>query len=49
MQFVPDDGQSNLDLNEPARQRLQELAKAGGWQVPPNRFRPTLPKRMLSG
>jgi pimeloyl-ACP methyl ester carboxylesterase len=34
--FVPKDGQSLLDLNEPARQRLQELAKAGGWQVPPN-------------
>src|SRR6267142_6524307 len=34
--FVPDDGQSHLDLNEPARQRIQELAKAGGWQVPPN-------------
>jgi pimeloyl-ACP methyl ester carboxylesterase len=34
--FVPEDGQSHLDLNEPARQRLQELAKAGGWQVPPN-------------
>jgi pimeloyl-ACP methyl ester carboxylesterase len=34
--FVPKDGQSLLDLNEAARQRLQELAKAGGWQVPPN-------------
>jgi pimeloyl-ACP methyl ester carboxylesterase len=34
--FVPKDGQSLLDINGPARQRLQELAKAGGWQVPPN-------------
>src|SRR6266849_9348865 len=35
--FVPRDGQSLLDLNEPARQRMQELAKSGdGWRVPPN-------------
>ena len=35
--FVPDDGQSLLDLNEPARPRMQELAKTGdGWRVPPN-------------
>jgi pimeloyl-ACP methyl ester carboxylesterase len=35
--FVPDDGQSLLDLNEPARLRMQELAKSGdGWRVPPN-------------
>jgi len=35
--FVPDDGQSLLDLNEAARPRMQELAKAGdGWRVPPN-------------
>jgi pimeloyl-ACP methyl ester carboxylesterase len=35
--FVPGDGQSLLDLNEPARQRMQELATAGdGWRVPPN-------------
>ena len=33
--FVPEDGQSLLDLNEPARQRMQELAKTG-WRVPPN-------------
>ena len=38
--FVPDDGQSHLDLNEPARQRIQELAKAGGWRVPPNPIPP---------
>jgi pimeloyl-ACP methyl ester carboxylesterase len=35
--FVPEDGQSLLDLNESARPRMQELAKAGdGWRVPPN-------------
>ena len=33
--FVPEDGQSLLDLNEPARQRIQELAKTG-WRVPPS-------------
>jgi pimeloyl-ACP methyl ester carboxylesterase len=35
--FVPDDGQSLLDLNEPARQRMRELAQSGdGFRVPPN-------------
>jgi pimeloyl-ACP methyl ester carboxylesterase len=35
--FVPDQGQSLIDLNEPARARMQELTKAGdGWRVPPN-------------
>ena len=35
--FVPMDGQSLLDLNEPARQQMLELAKSGdGWRVPPN-------------
>jgi pimeloyl-ACP methyl ester carboxylesterase len=35
--FVPQDGQSLLDLNEPARARMQEAAKSGdGWRVPPN-------------
>jgi pimeloyl-ACP methyl ester carboxylesterase len=35
--FVPEDGQSLLDLNEPARQHMRELAKSGdGWRVPPN-------------
>jgi pimeloyl-ACP methyl ester carboxylesterase len=35
--FVPEDGQSLLDLNEVARARMQELAKTGdGWRVPPN-------------
>src|SRR5256886_11269699 len=35
--FVPQDGQSLLDLNEVARPRMQELSKSGaGWRVPPN-------------
>jgi pimeloyl-ACP methyl ester carboxylesterase len=35
--FVPQDGQSLLDLNEVARARMQELARSGdGWRVPPN-------------
>jgi pimeloyl-ACP methyl ester carboxylesterase len=35
--FVPDDGQSLLDLNEPARQAMMERARSGdGWRVPPN-------------
>jgi pimeloyl-ACP methyl ester carboxylesterase len=35
--FVPRDGQSLLDLNEPGRQRMQEMARSGdGWRVPPN-------------
>jgi len=35
--FVPQDGQSLLDLNEPARARMQAAAKSGdGWRVPPN-------------
>lgn len=34
--FVPEDGQSLHDLNEPGRQRDLELAKAGdGWRIPP--------------
>ena len=38
--FVPQDGQSLLDLNEVARPRMQELAKSGdGWRVPPIRRR----------
>jgi pimeloyl-ACP methyl ester carboxylesterase len=42
--FVPDDGQSLLDLNEPARQRMEELAKDGdGWRVPPNPTPPDTP------
>ncbi|HEY0852688.1 MAG TPA: alpha/beta hydrolase [Bradyrhizobium sp.] len=35
--FVPQDGQSLLDLNEVARSRMQEATKSGdGWRVPPN-------------
>jgi pimeloyl-ACP methyl ester carboxylesterase len=42
--FVPDDGQSLLDLNDPARERMQDLAEAGdGWRVPPNPTPPDTP------
>ena len=43
--FVPQDGQSLLDLNEAAQARMRELAKTGdGWRVPPNPTPPdTLP------
>jgi pimeloyl-ACP methyl ester carboxylesterase len=35
--FVPEDGQSLLDLNEPARARMMEPVKSGdGWRIPPN-------------
>src|SRR5690349_12932889 len=34
--FVPQDGRSLLDLNQAAVLRMQELAKSGGWRVPPN-------------
>jgi pimeloyl-ACP methyl ester carboxylesterase len=35
--FVPRHGQSLLDLNEPARQRMHDLVEAGdGWRLPPN-------------
>jgi pimeloyl-ACP methyl ester carboxylesterase len=35
--FVPDDGQSLLDLNEVARQPMLERAGSGdGWRIPPN-------------
>jgi pimeloyl-ACP methyl ester carboxylesterase len=35
--FVPRDGQSLFDLNEPGRQPMRERAKSGdGWRVPPN-------------
>jgi pimeloyl-ACP methyl ester carboxylesterase len=46
--FVPGDGQSLLDLNEPARQPMLELAKAGdGWRVPPNPTPPDTPQADL--
>lgn len=42
--FVPQDGQSLLDLNEVARPRMQELSKTGdGWRVPPNPTPPDTP------
>jgi pimeloyl-ACP methyl ester carboxylesterase len=42
--FVPEDGQSLLDLNETARPRMQELTKSGdGWRVPPNPTSPDTP------
>jgi pimeloyl-ACP methyl ester carboxylesterase len=35
--FVPRHGQSLLDINEAARQRMLDLVKAGdGWRLPPN-------------
>ena len=35
--FVPRDGQSLLDLNEPAQQSMRDRVKSGdGWRVPPN-------------
>jgi len=46
--FVPRDGQSLLDLNEPARERMRELAKAGdGYRVPPNPTPPDTPQADL--
>jgi pimeloyl-ACP methyl ester carboxylesterase len=46
--FVPEDGQSLLDLNEPARQHMQELAgKGDGWRVPPNPPPPDTPQADL--
>jgi pimeloyl-ACP methyl ester carboxylesterase len=46
--FVPDDGQSLLDLNEPARVRMQELARAGdSYRVPPNPTPPDTPQADL--
>ena len=42
--FVPQDGQSLLDLNEVARPRMHELSKTGdGWRVPPNPTPPDTP------
>ncbi len=43
--FVPDDGQSLLDLNETDRQRMMDLAKSGdGWRVPPHPTPPDTPQ-----
>ena len=42
--FVPEDGQSLLDLNELARQPHAGTGKAGdGWRVPPNPTPPDTP------
>src|SRR4051812_29017056 len=42
--FVPEDGQSLLDLNDVARPRMRELATSGdGWRVPPNPTPPDTP------
>src|SRR4051794_38822713 len=41
--FVPEDGQSLLDLNEPARARMQELARAGEWRGAPKPTPPPTP------
>jgi pimeloyl-ACP methyl ester carboxylesterase len=42
--FVPRDGQSLLNLNVPARQRMREMATSGdGWRVPPNPTPPDTP------
>jgi len=42
--FVPGDGESLFDLNEPGRAPMRELAKAGdGWRVPPNPVPPDTP------
>jgi pimeloyl-ACP methyl ester carboxylesterase len=46
--FAPEDGQSLLDLNEPARLHMQELARTGdGWRVPPNPPPPDTPQAEL--
>jgi pimeloyl-ACP methyl ester carboxylesterase len=46
--FVPDDAQSLLDLNEPARAQMQELARSGdGWRVPPSPIPPDTSKADL--
>jgi pimeloyl-ACP methyl ester carboxylesterase len=38
--FVPEDGQSLLDLNDADRQRMNELGKGGEWRVPPRPVSP---------
>jgi pimeloyl-ACP methyl ester carboxylesterase len=47
--FVPDDGQSLLDLNQVARQPMLERAAAGdGWRIPPNPTPPDTPQADLA-
>ena len=46
--FVPQDGQSLLDLIGSDRARMQQLAKSGdGWRVPPNPTSPDTPTEDL--
>jgi pimeloyl-ACP methyl ester carboxylesterase len=46
--FVPRDGQSLLDLNEPARQSMQERVASGdGWRIQPNPTPPDTPQADL--
>jgi pimeloyl-ACP methyl ester carboxylesterase len=43
--FVPKDGQSLFDLNEPGRAHMRKLAETGdGWRVPPNPTPPDTPQ-----
>src|ERR1700710_180007 len=47
--FVPDDGQSLLDLNQVARQPMLERARSGdGWRIPPNPTPPDTPPADLA-
>ena len=46
--FVPDDGQSLLDLNQSAREGMMERARSGdGWRIPPNPTPPDTPQADL--
>ena len=46
--FVPRNGQSLFDLNEPGRQPMRDRAKSGdGWRVPPNPTPPDTPQADL--
>jgi pimeloyl-ACP methyl ester carboxylesterase len=46
--FVPRDGQSLFDLNEPGRAPMREAAGSGdGWRVPPNPTPPDTPEADL--
>jgi pimeloyl-ACP methyl ester carboxylesterase len=46
--FVPRDGQSLLDLNEPARQSMRERVASGdGWRIQPNPTPPDTPQADL--
>ena len=45
--FVPRDGQSLFDLNEPARQMCRAAKAGDGWRVPPNPPPPDTPQADL--